>query len=89
MLFRSRLSDLKRGYKGREDEKPFIGRLALHASALAFTHPATRERVTLTAPVPHEFEVALKYLRRFAARPGPELAHRAGPVSSSSTVSSP
>ena len=84
-----RLSDLKRGYKGREDEKPFIGRLALHASALAFTHPATRERVTLTAPVPHEFEVALKYLRRFAARPGPELAHRAGPVSSSSTVSSP
>jgi 23S rRNA-/tRNA-specific pseudouridylate synthase len=84
-----RLSDLKRGYKGREDEKPFIGRLALHASALTFTHPATRERVTLAAPVPHEFEVALKYLRRFAARPGPELAHRAGPVSSSSSVSSP
>ena len=62
-----RLSDLKRGYKGREDEKPFIGRLALHATALAFTHPASRERVTLTAPVPHEFEVALKYLRRFAS----------------------
>jgi len=67
-----RLSDLKRGYKGRDDEKPFIGRLALHASALTFTHPASRERMTLTAPLPHEFEVALKYLRRFASvvRPG-------------------
>jgi 23S rRNA pseudouridine1911/1915/1917 synthase len=61
-----RLSDLKRGYKGREDEKPLIGRLALHASELTITHPATREPFTLQAPLPHEFEVALKYLRKFA-----------------------
>ena len=61
-----RLSDLKRGYKGRADEKPLIGRLALHASELTFKHPATREPVTLLAPLPHEFEVALKYLRKFA-----------------------
>lgn len=61
------LSDLKRGYKGREDEKPLIDRLALHASQLTVTHPVTRERVTITAPLPHEFEVALKYLRKFAA----------------------
>lgn len=62
-----RLSDLKRGYKGRSDEKPLIRRLALHASALEFTHPISRERVTLAAPLPQEFEVALKYLRKFAA----------------------
>lgn len=64
------LSDLKRGYKGRDDEKPLIARLALHASALTLKHPATREPLTLQAPLPHEFEVALKYLRKFAtARP--------------------
>ena len=62
-----RLSDLKRGYKGREEEKPLIGRLALHASELTFKHPTTREPITLRAPLPHEFEVALKYLRKFAA----------------------
>jgi 23S rRNA-/tRNA-specific pseudouridylate synthase len=61
-----RLSDFKRGYKGREEEKPLIGRLALHASELTLNHPTTREPITLRAPLPHEFEVALKYLRKFA-----------------------
>jgi 23S rRNA pseudouridine1911/1915/1917 synthase len=67
------LSHFKRGYKGRDDEKPLLARLALHASELTVTHPLTREPVTLTAPLPHEFEIALKYLRKFAAgsgRPG-------------------
>ena len=64
-----RLSDLKRGYKGREDEKPLIGRLALHASELTLRHPATREPITLRAPLPHEFEIALKHLRKFAVGP--------------------
>jgi 23S rRNA pseudouridine1911/1915/1917 synthase len=66
------LSDLKRRYKGRDEEKPMISRLALHASELVLTHPVTREPLTLTAPLPHEFDVALKYLRKFAA--GPERA---------------
>lgn len=61
------LSDLKRRYKGRDEEKPMISRLALHASELTLTHPVTREPLTLSAPLPHEFEVALKYLRKFAA----------------------
>ncbi|HLP26673.1 MAG TPA: pseudouridine synthase [Acidobacteriota bacterium] len=60
------LSALKRGYKGRDDERPLIARLALHASALTVTHPVSRERVTIAAPLPHDFEVALKYLRKFA-----------------------
>lgn len=61
------LSGLKRGYKGREDEKPLIDRLALHASELVVRHPLTKEPVTLNASLPHEFDVALKYLRKFAS----------------------
>jgi len=64
-----RLSDLKRGYKGREDEKPLLARLALHASALTVTHPVTREPVTITAELPHELAVALKYLRKYGTGP--------------------
>lgn len=60
------LSDLKHHYKGRASERPLIARLALHAGALTFLHPATREPLTLTAPRPNDFEVALKYLRKFA-----------------------
>jgi 23S rRNA-/tRNA-specific pseudouridylate synthase len=61
------LSEIKRRYKGRDEEKPLIARLALHASELTLKHPVTKEPVTLRAPLPHEFEVALKYLRKFAA----------------------
>ena len=59
------LSGLKRGYKGREGEQPLLRRLALHAAALTFTHPLTREKMTLAAPLPADFAVALKYLRKF------------------------
>ncbi len=62
------LSDLKRRYKGRDEEQPLIRRLALHATELTVKHPATGEPLTITAPLPHEFAVALKYLRKFALR---------------------
>jgi len=60
------LSRLKRGYKGRAHERPLLARLALHASELTVSHPETGNRLTLRAPLPREFSVALKYLRRFA-----------------------
>jgi RluA family pseudouridine synthase len=60
------LSDFKRGYKGLGTEKPLIGRLALHAGTLGFNHPGTREPMEVTAPLPKEFEIALKNLRKFA-----------------------
>lgn len=64
------LSNLKRRYKGRDEEKPLIGRLALHAAELTFIHPVSQASVTVRAPMPRDFEVALKYLRKFAgARP--------------------
>jgi len=62
------LSGLKRGYKGRDTERPLIGRLALHASSLGFTHPQSREPVEVASPLPEDFGIALKYLRRFAGR---------------------
>jgi 23S rRNA-/tRNA-specific pseudouridylate synthase len=60
------LSGLKRSYKGRDEEKPLLSRLALHAGALGFVHPGTREALQVASPLPKEFEVALKYLRKFA-----------------------
>ncbi|MBI5380532.1 MAG: RNA pseudouridine synthase [Opitutae bacterium] len=71
-----RLSDLKRGYKGRADEKPLLRRLALHASEVTVTHPVTRLPLTLRAPLPAEFEVALKYLRKFGAARSAELSRQ-------------
>jgi RluA family pseudouridine synthase len=64
------LSGLKRGYKGRADERPLISRLALHAAGLTFIHPLTREKITLEAPLANDLAVALKYLRRFGAGRG-------------------
>jgi 23S rRNA-/tRNA-specific pseudouridylate synthase len=61
------LSDLKRRYKGRDEERPLISRLALHASELGVTHPVSREPLRLVSPLPHEFEIALRNLRRYAA----------------------
>lgn len=59
------LSNLKRGYKGpRETERPLITQLALHSSEMAVRHPFTKEEIILRAPLPHQFEVGLKYLRK-------------------------
>jgi len=40
-----------------------IPRLMLHAYSLAFTHPATGERMTVCAPLPQAFENTLQKLR--------------------------
>lgn len=60
------LSGLKRGYKGRDTERPLISRLALHAGSLGFTHPQSREPVEIASPLPDDIGIALKYLRKFA-----------------------
>jgi len=62
------LSDFKRGYKGAKDsnaEHPMISQLALHASQLTLRHPESGEPLTLTAPLPKAFEVALRNLKKF------------------------
>jgi RluA family pseudouridine synthase len=62
------LSRLKPNYRlkpGRE-ERPLLARVALHAEQLELKHPVTGELVSITAPWPKDFNVAVKYLRQFA-----------------------
>lgn len=63
------LSSLKRNFrlKPGKTENPLINRVALHAAELTVAHPTTNSPVTITSPIPHDFEVALKYLRRNAS----------------------
>ncbi|MCX7825209.1 MAG: pseudouridine synthase [Verrucomicrobiae bacterium] len=62
------LSQLKARYKHHAGaaERPLLGRLALHAQRIAFDHPLTGRRLELESPLPNDFAVALKYLRKFA-----------------------
>lgn len=66
------LSSLKPRYHRSADktERPLLSSIGLHAWKLELPHPITGERVNIEAPWPREFEVALKYLRRYAPRPG-------------------
>jgi RluA family pseudouridine synthase len=63
------LSGLKRGYKGLGTEKPLLARLALHAGLLGFNHPETKAPVEVASPLPKEFEIALKNLRKYSRAP--------------------
>lgn len=45
-----------------------LERLFLHAHRLAFTHPATGERLSFTSPLPAELQTLLERLRAEAAR---------------------
>lgn len=63
-----RLSLLKRGYKGKADEKPLLTGLALQAWSLTLRSPENREPVSWELPLPKDFEIALRNLRKFARR---------------------
>lgn len=61
------LSRLKRDFRlkpGRE-ERALISRCALHLEQLTLPHPITNTPVTITAPLPKDLRVALRYLREF------------------------
>ena len=63
------LSRLKLNYrlKPGKEERPLMGRVALHAEQLELKHPATGETVSITATWPKDLTVAVKYLRQYAA----------------------
>jgi len=63
------LSTLKSDYrlKPGATEKPLIQRVALHAAGLSCEHPIKASSVTIEAPWPNDLQVAVKYLRRYAA----------------------
>jgi RluA family pseudouridine synthase len=63
------LSQLKKDYRPSRDgrEQPLLGRVALHAEKLTLAHPKTKQRTVIESSWPNDFEVALKYLRKYAA----------------------
>jgi 23S rRNA pseudouridine955/2504/2580 synthase len=65
------LSTLKPGYEPKHDqeERPLMGRPALHAEQAVIDHPATGAKMTLAAPWAKDLTVSIKYLRRYAAGP--------------------
>jgi len=63
------LSKLKPVYRFKpdRDERPLIGRAALHSEQLEIDHPVTGEKVRVGARWPKDLMVAVKYLRRYAS----------------------
>lgn len=63
------LSQLKRNYRFKLDEleKPLLGRAAVHLDRVTLTRPGTEVPLVVESPLPKDFQVALKYLRRYAA----------------------
>jgi RluA family pseudouridine synthase len=62
------LSRLKKDFRlkpGRE-ERPLLGRTALHAEEISLPHPVTNELVTIQSEWPKDLKVAVKYLRQYA-----------------------
>jgi 23S rRNA-/tRNA-specific pseudouridylate synthase len=64
------LSRLKPGYRlkpGRE-ERPLISIPAVHVERFELPHPVTGQPLSIQAPIPKDFAVALKYLRLWARK---------------------
>ncbi|MBA4149686.1 MAG: RluA family pseudouridine synthase [Verrucomicrobia bacterium] len=63
------LSSLKSDYrlKRNQVERPLIATTALHAEQLTLAHPVTGNEVKITAEWPKDLNVAVKFLRRYAA----------------------
>ncbi|MBN1823236.1 MAG: RluA family pseudouridine synthase [Endomicrobiales bacterium] len=59
------LSSIKRGYKGAETEKPLISRLTLHASELTIQSGPGGKDIGIKSPLPKDFAVLLKQLRKY------------------------
>jgi len=68
------LSTLKRDYQPKPDqeERPLMGRAALHMEQVSVTHPASGATVTMQAPWPKDLSASIKYLRKYA--PGAAVA---------------
>ncbi len=59
------LSEIKKDYKNKYKESPIISRCALHSYKLKFLHFRTNKHVEITAPLPKDFELLLKHLRKY------------------------
>jgi len=59
------LSSIKKKYNQSEEERPVLARLSLHAFALRFTHPFTKETVSVEAELPKDMEATLRLLKKY------------------------
>jgi RluA family pseudouridine synthase len=59
------LSAIKRNYKTKGEEQPLLWRTALHAHSLSFTHPVTKEMMSIEAPLPKDMGAVVKALRKY------------------------
>ncbi len=65
------ISDIKPGvHRDLDDRSGLINRLTLHARSLAFLHPVDNRPIEIEAPLPRDFNAALKALRRWNSLPG-------------------
>jgi RluA family pseudouridine synthase len=62
------LSTLKSDYepKRNQEERPLMGRSALHSEQVVIDHPVTGAKITLQAPWPKDLTASIKYLQRYA-----------------------
>lgn len=59
------LSQIKPGYTQTQGREPLLfERQALHAQAITFMHPETGDKISISAPYPKDFFIALRALRK-------------------------
>lgn len=64
-----RLSEIKRSWRGDPfEERPLLSRLGLHAYQLTVIHPASQQKMTLTAPYPRDLEALRKQLAKICGQ---------------------
>ncbi len=63
------LSEMKRNYRHKKNrpERPLLDRAAIHLAEFSFPDPDSQETQSVAAPMQHDWEVAFKYLRKYAS----------------------
>lgn len=59
------LSEFKKRYKPSGEEKPLLSRLSLHVKGIILTEPDLNTPITIESPLPHDFEITVKHLRKY------------------------
>ena len=54
-------------FKAKQEERPLIGRAALHAELLTVKHPIGGTSIEIVAPWPKDLKVGVKYLKKYAS----------------------
>ncbi|NND71287.1 MAG: RluA family pseudouridine synthase [Rhodothermales bacterium] len=61
------LSEFKHNYtpSSKREERPLIGRLALHSTSLTFTHPTSGEKMQFNSELPKDFRASINQLSKY------------------------